>query len=313
MSETEIHIAAIDIGSNGIRLSVAELANKTPAGFRIIRSERAAVRLGEDVFSIGRLTEKTIDRTVKTLQSFRKIMDDHHVTSYRAVATSAARECENREELVNAALKIARIRIHIIGGLEEADLLFRAVAPQFPIDRASALMIDMGGGSVELTIARNGHAVGAETLPLGPVRLLQQLIANSQPENDAASITKNYAQSVSAFVEAELANSGPPGFAFGTGGNIESLAKLRTPIIGKTNTRKLKITDLQKMTLLLLSMSPTERLDEFNLRPDRADVIAIAAVVLGMIMDQAAIPRLIVPGLGIKDGILTQLASKSHT
>jgi len=313
LPEAEIHIAAIDVGSNGIRLAIAELTDESRPGFRIIRSERAAVRLGEDAFSIGRLTPKTIDRTVTTLQSFWRIMDDHHVTSYRAVATSAARECQNREELVNAALKTARVRIQIIGGLEEADLLFRAVATQFPIGRASALMIDMGGGSVELTVARNGHAVGAETLPLGPVRLLQKLNANSQSEKDAASIIENYAQPVCAFVEAELSNSVPPGFAFGAGGNIESLAKLRSLILGKSNTGKLKITDLQKITPVLLSMSPIERLNEFDLRPDRADVIAIAAVVLHMIMGQAAVPRLMVPGLGIKDGILAQLASKSHS
>jgi exopolyphosphatase/guanosine-5'-triphosphate,3'-diphosphate pyrophosphatase len=187
--------------------------------------------------------------------------------------------------------------------------MFFAIAPRYELKKRSALLIDMGGGSVEVTVAWDRRAVGAESLRLGPVRLLQMLKEQDWPEFRTPHLLERHGFAIESFVETELKPGMRPEMAFGAGGNIEELAELRAPLLGKRKTHKIKIGDLESMIPILIGTPIKDRMSELKLRPDRADVIAVAAMVLHMIMDEAGIQRLFVPRLGIKDGILSQLAA----
>jgi len=315
-------MAAIDVGSNGIRLVIADVSKKFKANldshisefpFTIVHAQRAAVRLGADAFHLGYLTDATVDMVTEVLQSFRDKMDGLKVSHYRAVATSAVRESSNGQAFAKTIRKRTGINLEIIGGLEEAQLMFHAISVSYPLHDESVILIDMGGGSVELTVAHEGRALGAETLPLGPVRLLAQLDSQGIPEKQIASLVTSHAHGVRTFVNTELTHRENSLVSYAAGGNIEAIGKLRIPILGKTKSYKIKLNDLQTITPVLLGMSVEERISEFNLRPDRADVIAVAAVVLQMIMHEAGLKRILIPGLGIKDGILLQLKINSFS
>ena len=175
-------IAAIDAGSNGMRLAIARIN-----GDGIVReldSVRESVRLGADSFALGHLTEPTLDAAVAAFQRFAARIESHRARYVRAVATSAAREAANARALVHRIRETTGIRLEIIDGLEEAQLVFSGVASVVDLEGRGALLIDMGGGSVEITVAKNGHALGCETLGLGAVRLLAQLQESGKTERD---------------------------------------------------------------------------------------------------------------------------------
>lgn len=299
-------VAAIDAGSNGIRIAIAELdeAGKTVR----THNQREAMRLGEDSFSLGAFQPQTIARAVAAFEKFAHLLAEHHVTAYRAVATSACREARNRTELIAAVAQATGIKLEIIGGIEEAQIVFAGVSDVVNIAGESAVLIDMGGGSVEITVARDGQPLGCETLPLGPVRLMQQLKAQGADEREITSLMTRYEGKIRSLVEAEL--DAPPAICIGTGGNIEAMAKLRVPLLGKTKTGKVKAADLDPMIEKLLSMSVPQRIEKLELRPDRADVIGIALVVFRMIVREIAVPKVLVPGVGLKEGMLKQLTRK---
>jgi len=301
-----MHVAAIDAGSNGIRLAIGRVdesgALVETANFR------EAVRLGADAFGPGRFTDATIDAAVAAFERLNQRLISHHVELCRAVATSATRAAENGYELVAAVRDATGIELEIIDGLAEAQIIFEGVRAECAIDNASALLIDMGGGSVELTVVNHGQVAGSESLRLGPVRLLERLKAKQLGEIDTPKLLKAFRGSPSVLLEAELGGASPT-LCIGTGGNIETLAKLRAVFLDKTKTSKLKRTDLDPIIDALLAMKMPKRVSRLGLRADRADVIVIAAMVIRMLMDDGNLRKLLVPGVSLKEGLLKQVAS----
>lgn len=298
-------VAAIDAGSNGIRLVIANLDDDGTC--QCLHSSRAAVRLGADAFSTRRFSAETISQAVQAFREFRTMLDEHEVTRISAVATSAAREADNAGQLVEAVREASGIQIEIIDGLEEAQLIFDAVASSTDLAGRRGLLIDMGGGSVELTVARNGRAMASETLRLGPVRLMQQLLQRHLDESHVGELIDRYRDAVASLIHAEFDDDEQPDLCIGTGGNIECLGKLRPQMLGKKKTGKVKRRELDTIIEQLLAMTPQERVDQLGMRPDRADVIAIAAIVLRMVLRSAGVRKLQTPGIGLKDGLLHRL------
>lgn len=301
------HIAAIDAGSNGMRIAIARVNGDGIA--REVEGWREPVRLGGDAFALGQLTDETIEAAVAAFSRFAERIEAHGAKHVRAVATSAARESSNGRTLVSRVRKATGIRLEIIGGLEEAQLVFSGVASAIDLEGRSALLVDMGGGSVEVTVARNGHALGCETLSLGAVRLLAQLKEAGRKEADVDELIAPYRGSVAGLIKAELRGQ-PPELCLGTGGNLECLGRLRGPLLGKEKLGKVKLSDLDPMIRKLLDMTPAQRTAKLNLRPDRADVVAIAAIVLRMVMTDAGIAKMLTPGVGLNQGLLRQLAAR---
>lgn len=298
-------IAAIDAGTNGIRLAIAEIL---PTG-EIIRldNHREAIRLGVDAFERGEFSAETIDTAVKGFKRFRKAIEKYNVTHLRAVATSAARESRNTPELVRQIRQQTGIELAVIDGIEEAQLVFAAVNSEIPLEGKSALLIDMGGGSVEVTVARNGLAVGCESLRVGTVRLLQRIREGKLDESDVDRLIERYRGSVRSLVNAELEDA-PLDLCIGTGGNIVRMGKLRVQLLGKVKNRKMKLSDLDSIIAQLTPMTLDERMKKLSMRPDRADVIVIACIIMRMILSEVPTQRVLIPQVGLKDGLLYRLA-----
>jgi len=300
-------IAAIDAGSNGMRLAVARVNGDGVA--REVESIREAVRLGADAFDVGYLRAPTLDAAVAAFERFAARIKHHGVRHVRAVATSAARESSNARTLTGRVRKASGIRLEVIDGLEEAQLIFGGVAGAVDLSGRSALLIDMGGGSVEVTVARDGLALGCETLGLGAVRLLGRLKESGLGEADTAEIIAPFAGAAADLVRAEVKDR-KIDVCVGTGGNLECLGRLRGPLLGKVKLGKVKASDLDPMVDKLLAMTPAQRVSKLGLRPDRADVIAIAAIVLRMIMRETKVSKVLTPGVGLNQGLLKQIADR---
>lgn len=300
------HVAAIDVGSNGIRLEISRL-NGSSSICRV-ESQREAIRLGHDVFTSKAFEDRTMARTVRTFARFKGLLEQHGVRRYRAVATSATREASNGRELVQAIHAATGLDLEIIDPIEEAKLMQLAVGTVIDFDQMTALLIDMGGGSVEITIVRDGQTLGCESLRAGPVRLLERLRAQGLPETRAEQLIKRFAHTARGLIEAELEDD-TLDKCIGIGGNMERLAKLRLKLLAKRKEGKVKLTDLDAIIGQLSTMTPEQRVRDLDMRPDRADVIVIAAIVLRMIVRDAGVSKVCVPGVGLKDGLVMQLAA----
>lgn len=304
---SDIIIAAIDAGSNGMRLAIGRVEDD--GAIRELESIREPVRLGADAFSTGQLSDATIEAAVAAFERFAARIAEHEATHVRAVATSAAREAANSRTLVTRIRKATGLRLEVIDGLEEAQLVFAGVAGAVDLSDRAALLIDMGGGSVEVTVARNGLALGCETLGLGAVRLLAQMKELGRSETEVDDMIAPFRGAAAGLVKAEIKEQ-KPDICIGTGGNLECLGRLRGPLLGKEKLGKVKLADLDVMIDKLLAMTPAQRIEKLGLRPDRADVVAIAAIVLRMVMRDAGVTKTLTPGVGLNQGLLRQVADR---
>ncbi|MDX9732326.1 MAG: hypothetical protein RBT63_11180 [Bdellovibrionales bacterium] len=303
-------LAAIDVGSNAIRLVIGET---TPSGeIQILKKYREGIRLGKDTFSQGEISKKCIEQTLETFVKFKGFIDDFHVKSVRAVATSALREARNRDMLVFQIGLTAGIDLEVIDGLEEGRLIFSAVANRLDLAGHRSVLIDIGGGSVEVTIAE-GHLVRAtRSFPLGTVRLLEALSRRHLKEKHLPEVIEDKLRGVRRFLNEHLKGKNVD-FAIGTGGNFECLGKLRVALLSKTSIYSMTFEELIELTDHLASMTVKQRVQFLRLRPDRADVVVPAALVTLAIMDAIPTEILNVPFVGLREGILSSMLPSTQT
>ncbi|MEO5726364.1 MAG: Ppx/GppA phosphatase family protein [Byssovorax sp.] len=318
-------VAAIDIGSNAIRLRIVEVDPPVmgPDGprfppFRDILVDRAPVRLGHDVFTKGRLEPGVIGAACEALRRFRVAMDGAKVDRYRAVATSAVREAANGDVFVERAEREAGVHVEVIEGVEEARLVQLAVAERVQLAGSNAVLIDIGGGSTEITLLRGSPdgpraatAVFARSLPVGTVRLIEAFLEGRGPIDGAhRNLLDEYIDRV--FVEAipeirEL-SAGVVEQLVGTGGNIETLADLCPVHHAPAGERSIDVAAMKRFLDRLCEKSVDDRVQTWNLRPDRADTIVPAASVLCRLADAFGLASIAAPGVGLKEGVLVDLA-----
>lgn len=299
-------VAAIDVGSNAIRLAIGEIS--ASGGLKIIHTDRKAVSLGRSVFADReRCIEKDIfDRAIEALKDFQSQLKKFDVERYRAVGTSALRDAANAEALIQHAGKVG-ITLEVISGDEEAKLIRYAVMHAIDLKDKNSALLDIGGGSAECTLLKQGKAVFSVSERVGTIRLLKSLsenkISTERFSERIRRVVQGLAQEVSRSVRTMKID-----LFIGTGGNIEELGVLRTKLIkGKKKTNKVRIDELREIINILEPMSIEERQKEFGFRPDRADVILPAAVLLREVMEQLGVSKVLVPGVGLKDGILIEL------
>lgn len=297
-------LAAIDVGSNAIRLVIGEV--ESSGEIRVLKKVREGVRLGKDTFSEGTISKKSIERTLETFEKFRDLIADQNVKSVRAVATSAMREASNSKIIVSEVAKSTGIKIEVIDGLEEGRLIFSAVAGRVDLAESRSILIDIGGGSVEITMAE-GHLIKAtQSFPLGTVRLLEALGSRGLKEKHLPTIIEENFRPVRTFLRDQLKGR-PVDFAIGTGGNFECLGKLRVALLSKTSIYSMTFEELSELTEHLASMTVKERIQFLRLKNDRADVVVPAALVTLAIMETVPTDTLNVPFVGLRDGILSSL------
>jgi len=284
--------AAIDIGSNAIRLLIANVIEQDngPTLFRKNALVRVPIRLGKDVFVNGEISEENQRRMLDAMAAFKLLMNAHQVIQYRACATSAMRSAENGNDLVRKIKEETQVNIEIIDGEEEAAIIAATDLQTFIKEDRTYLYVDVGGGSTELTIYDKGVIITSRSFKIGTVRLLNDLVSPSDWEMFKGWIvehTKDYRH-------IEL---------IGSGGNINKVFKLSTKKPGKTLSY-LYLTQLFKE---LKMMSYEQRIINLKLNPDRADVIIPALRIYLQAMKSSRGEHIIVPKVGLVDGIIKKL------
>ncbi len=286
--------AAIDIGSNAIRLLIANVivAKDKEPQFKKSSLVRVPIRLGADVFVDGQISKDNIQRMVDAIQSFKLLMKIHDVEKYKACATSAMREAENGKEVVKEILKQTAIKIDIIGGKEEAAIISSTDLKQLLKSDASYLYVDVGGGSTEFTIFSKGKIVNSKSFKMGTVRLL----------NNKKSVNKEIFKEVEIWIKNNT-NSFKQIALIGSGGNINKLFKMS----GRTEGKPISYIYLNAQYQFLKKMSYSERVSELSLNPDRADVIIPATKIYLSAMKWSGARKIYVPKIGLADGIIKSL------
>lgn len=297
-------IAAIDVGSNAMRLVVGRLGYDDK--LETLENLRLPVRLGQDAFSLGQIGEQTAQQMLDAFTRFRKVADDYAAEHIRAVATSAMREAENSDILSDRIAQVTGIEIETISGEEEARLIHLAVANAINLKNKYAMLIDIGGGSVEVTLSKGNNILSTESYNMGTVRLLQKL--SKKPSNvPFDELVREYAAATRRRIQREIGDE-KIDLCAGTGGNIEEMGVLRKKLFMRNSEREITLTELEKLIGTLSGMTVKERMRRFKLKPDRADVILPASIVLKIIAQETRVKEVKIPNVGLKDGILIDLA-----
>jgi len=286
--------AAIDIGSNAVRILIAnviEIENKV--FFQKNSLIRSPVRLGEDSFTLGEISDKSIKRVIKTLKAFKLLMDVHDVSHYKAFATSALREANNSLHVVKMIKKKSRIKVEIIDGSKEAEIISYSKISDFINTQKTFLFVDVGGGSTEFTFINEGKNIISKSFKIGTVREINNLV------DDRAWIAiKNWIKKNSKKYDKIT--------LMGSGGNINKLFKLSNTKEGKPLS-KIKLNQLYKD---LLSLSYEERIISYGLNTDRADVIVPAAKIYLKALEWSGGQKIYVPWFGLSDGMIKYIYNK---
>lgn len=287
--------AGIDIGSNGVRLlimNVFQVKGKTYFNKTIL--VRAPIRLGSDSFVKNEIQENTKIMLNEAMKSFYSLMKCYNVKNYEACGTSALREAENKQEVIDFIFLNSGIKIKIIDGKEEADVIYKTQISEFIEDNNGYLFIDVGGGSTEITYYKNKKAVSSRSFKIGTVRSLKNLV-----EPNEWIVLKEFIS------ELKLAENT---VAVGTGGNINTLFKKSQKAMGAP----LSLNYLKKMWVELEKLSLDERIIIHKFNPDRADVIVPALDIYIKIMQFATIKDILVPKIGLADGLIRNLYFKDN-
>jgi exopolyphosphatase/guanosine-5'-triphosphate,3'-diphosphate pyrophosphatase len=273
---------------------------------RTIENIRLPVRLGQDVFSKGYLEEKTIQQTEEAFLRFKQMAEDYNVHQLRAVATSAARESANSDLLIDRVFRVSGIEIKVISGEEEARLIHLAVAHILNLNNKRTLLIDIGGGSIEVTISTGRNVISTDSYNMGTVRLLEKLNGNKS-RYPLGELVREYVEAARYRIERDLGKEKVQ-ICAGTGGNVEEIGHLRQKLLKGESDRFITLDELEELIKRLERMTYQERIKKLKLRPDRADVILPASIVLHLIARQARVKQIMIPNVGLKDGILLDIA-----
>jgi exopolyphosphatase / guanosine-5'-triphosphate,3'-diphosphate pyrophosphatase len=300
-----VAIVAIDAGSNAIRAAVARAASASE--IHEIATERWPVRLGHNVFTKRRLTPRTISRAVQTFRHFRAMLKRYDAKVYRAVATSAVREAINSDVLRARILRATGIRLEVIDASEEARLVLQAVYGALG-PAAPRLVVDLGGGSLEVTLLRDWKVTQSIALPIGTVRLLESMKLTGVVDEDQFERIHHRVLSLirSAWPDPPNLSRHPAVFC---GGNAEALARI-APGPRMRGIPSIHVRLLRDRAWEILRRDVRARMRVFRVRRDRAEVMGIAAVVFLCIAEHAKLETLLVPGVGVREGILCELAAE---
>jgi exopolyphosphatase/guanosine-5'-triphosphate,3'-diphosphate pyrophosphatase len=286
-------LAAIDIGTNAARLLIAQVEQVAgQVQFQKLAYYRVPLRLGEDVFDKGKISAKKAVQFEQTIHAFQLLASAHNVSQLRAVATSAMREASNAKKIAKQILERTGVQIDVISGDEEAQLIFNSFELLRLKRQQQFVVVDVGGGSTEVSVFEHGEKVAARSFELGTIRILK---GKTKPENWSA--FKDWIASHVQINEAHL--------VFGTGGNINRALKILAP-------KKKSILNLAQLEALyqdLSALSLDERCAKFQLKPDRADVILPALQIYILALQQLGQTEIVVPKIGLSDGVIYQLYS----
>ncbi len=286
--------AAIDIGSNAIRLLIANVIESEgkETQFRKSALVRVPIRLGADTFVSGKISKGNTNRMIDALEAFKLLMHVHGVEKYKACATSALRESENGQDVANEIFDKTNVKIDIITGKEEAAIISSTDLNELIESDASYLYVDVGGGSTEFTIFSKGKIVKSKSFKMGTVRLL----------NNPKAKNKEIFKEVEQWIKTHTAPFKKISL-IGSGGNINKLFKLS----GRKEGKPISFIYLDAQYQFLKKMSYEDRISELSLNPDRADVIIPATKIYLSAMKWSGARKIYVPKIGLADGIIKSI------
>lgn len=296
MNENETrktNYAAIDIGSNAVRLLIKEIKEEQgKAHFSKVLMLRVPLRLGFDVFDIGKISEKKEKNMIRLMKAFRHLMKIYDVKHCRACATSAMRDAKNGMDIIKQIEKKTGVHIDIIDGQEEAKIIYNNHVEHMEDQKGNYMYVDVGGGSTEINLLSEGQLVCSRSYNIGTVRMLNNAVKDSEWErlkNDLAELAKSYPQTN----------------IIGSGGNINKLYRLAD----KKNKKKMtmQVSVLQELHTRLKALSLEERMEQFGMKPDRTDVIIPAGEIFLTIANIIGASYIHVPVIGLSDGIIDEL------
>lgn len=288
------HYAAIDIGSNAVRLLIKSYLPDRELPLAKVLLLRVPIRLGEDSFSRGLIGPEKELALIRLMKSYKHLLKIYGVERYRACATSAMRDASNRASIIKKVRKKTGIAIELLSGEEEARLAADQHLQGIVADAASYLYVDVGGGSTELSLYSGGSLQSSQSFDIGTLRLL----AGTVP---AETLTAFRAHAIA------LAKRYTDTIIIGTGGNINKLARLVKSAKSEAGLPRLGVDALKAIYHDLKALSKEERMQRYSLRADRADVIIPAAEIFIELADILSASTILVPIIGISDAIIDQL------
>ncbi len=287
--------AAIDIGSNAVRLFIADIIEANDViSFKKNTLIRVPLRLGDDAFLDKHISDRKASELVKTMHAFKHLMDVYKVQKFMACATSAMREANNGKELAERILAETGINLHIIHGQIEAKIIYSSHADQILDKKRTYLYIDVGGGSTELSVFANGKMIASNSFDIGTIRILD----NQDKDETWIAMRDWLKDNVKNFKSV---------VGIGSGGNINKLFKLS----GEKEKTALTINKLKTLYDYLNSFSLKDRINVLGLNQDRADVIIPACEIFLTVMKWSGIKTIHVPKVGLVDGIINVLIEEN--
>ncbi|MFN3529752.1 MAG: exopolyphosphatase [Bacteroidia bacterium] len=291
-----MNVAAIDIGSNAARLYICSFFNdgEDRARIKILEFVRVPVRLGDTVFQEGSISAEKEQHLQKMLQSFKMLMELFGVEDYRACATSAMREAVNGADVTARLFNQTGIQIEVISGQQEAELIYKAHQGALE-EGKKVLFVDVGGGSTEISLLHGENQLASRSFDLGGVRIL-----DGRDDDESWKEMKSWLKNVIKPLE--------PDYALGTGGNINKMFDLMNLKQGKFATQKQLATTYD----YIKSFPLEQRIKNLGLNPDRADVILPSCDIYLAALKAAAVNKITISGLGLKEGIVAELLDKHY-
>lgn len=287
-------LAAIDIGTNAVRLFISSMEEyPTEVLYKKIAFIRVPLRLGDDVFTTGKIEEKKRKRLRETMQGFSYIMSAFNVEAYRAYATCAMREALNGEEIVQELKEASDLNVEIISGVKEAETIFAGGMKEVVDNDKTYLYVDVGGGSTEVVVYSKGTKVDARSFPLGTVRMLNDAVEKGEMKSFKAWLKSIYQKYT-------------PDYIIGSGGNINKVHKL----LNKKEKETITYQELEILYKYIKSFNLEDRERVLKLNTYRADVIIPAMKIFLTVGKTCQVNEIIVPKLGLSDGIIRILANE---
>ncbi len=294
LSDISYNMAAIDIGSNGARLLIKNFFREDGRGepkITRVMYMRVPLRLGKDVFTLGKISKERQEKMLYMLKAFKQIMKLNDVVTYRACATSAMRDAENGEKVLKYLRKETGIKVEVIKGQEEALLLCNNIVENTDSTIGDFAYIDVGGGSTEISLLHNGTLVHSRSYNIGTLRMLSGKVSQAAI-NELKTDLSLYAKEI------------PDIHVIGSGGNINKLFKLAH---SKKDPKEILVSEIKEISDKLKALSIEERIAQYGLKPDRADVILPAAEIYVAAAEALGCSSIMVPNISLADSIVDGL------
>ena len=301
-------LAAVDIGSNSVRLKISRLSGRR---LTEIHEDRQVTRLGDSVFRTGFLSPEAIADTVKALRRFHRAVQEEGADTVRVVATSAMRDARNSRAFLEWVRSSTGWKVEIISGLEEARLIHLGLVSTLRVSTATTLMVDLGGGSCELTISSQGHIRDTVSLPLGAVRLTNEFLHHDPPRKAELLRLRGFVEREIGRIADRISRSRPK-TVIATSGTAASLAAVCHGLYKTKGTRPSAVprAQMRKIAKMLARLPVGERKKLSGVGPRRAEIVVAGAVVYSELLERCRLAGFRYSPLGLRDGLLAQMAAE---